>query len=81
MMILLAACVGPLGWWVRRDGRLERDCCDFEGRRMACARGHIYEAVGRRDDAIADFRKAIELDPGPASRSSREGLVRLGVAP
>jgi tetratricopeptide (TPR) repeat protein len=42
-------------------------------------RGHILAALGRRDQAVADFRKALSLDP---SRQVREqvvaGLARLG---
>ena len=76
-------------WTFFRSGRAAQGLADAE-RAVALSpetsyvwdtRGHIYEAIGRRDDAIRDFRKAIELDPGLASRASREGLVRLGVAP
>lgn len=27
------------------------------------ARGHIFEALGRREEAIADFRGALSIDP------------------
>ena len=42
-------------------------------------RAHIYEALGRKDDAIVDYRNAIEQDPDLAE--SKEGLKRLGVEP
>jgi len=42
-------------------------------------RGHIYEALGRRDDAIADFRRALAIEP--RMQGSREGLQRLGGKP
>lgn len=42
-------------------------------------RGHIREALGDKDAAIADYRKAIELDPN--AKDSREGLKRLGASP
>lgn len=42
-------------------------------------RGLVFEVLGKRDDAIADYRKALQLDPG--NESSREGLKRLGAAP
>ena len=37
-------------------------------------RARIQEAAGRRDDAIADFSKALELDPGskPAATIIRQ---------
>jgi tetratricopeptide (TPR) repeat protein len=38
-------------------------------------RAHIYEALGRREEAIADFRRALEADP--ELQSSKEGLARL----
>jgi Flp pilus assembly protein TadD len=42
-------------------------------------RGYIYEALDRKDEAIADFRKALELDPSNEKR--KEPLKRLGVTP
>jgi tetratricopeptide (TPR) repeat protein len=42
-------------------------------------RGHIFEALGRRQEAIADFRRAQAIDPN--HQSSREALKRLGGAP
>ena len=42
-------------------------------------RGHILEALGRKEEAISDFRKALALDPGETGSS--EGLQRLGAAP
>lgn len=45
-------------------------------------RGHIYEVLGRRDGAVADFRKALALDPqNPSAHLARQGLLRLGVIP
>jgi tetratricopeptide (TPR) repeat protein len=45
-------------------------------------RGRIYEAMGRKQDAIADFRAALALDQGAkANADSRAGLQRLGVEP
>jgi tetratricopeptide (TPR) repeat protein len=41
--------------------------------------GHIYEAMGRKDDAVSSFRKALALDP--SLRSSREALDRLKASP
>lgn len=38
-------------------------------------RGNIYEALYRTDDGIADYRKALEIDP--FQTESREALVRL----
>lgn len=42
-------------------------------------RGHILEALGRRQEAIADFRRALELDP--TIQASKDALKRLGAAP
>ena len=42
-------------------------------------RGHIFEALDRKDEAIADFRKALELDP--SDEDYKENLKRLGVTP
>jgi tetratricopeptide (TPR) repeat protein len=42
-------------------------------------RGLIYEALGRSEDAIADFRRALAIDPN--MREGREALQRLGVSP
>jgi lipoprotein NlpI len=42
-------------------------------------RGHIYEALGRKEDAIADFRKALAINPNIPE--SVEGLKRLGAQP
>lgn len=45
-------------------------------------RGHIHEALGRLDEAVADFRKALALEPqNPSAHLTRQGLLRLGVAP
>lgn len=42
-------------------------------------RGHIHEELGSNQAAIRDYRKALDLDAG--SKSSREGLLRLGATP
>ena len=42
-------------------------------------RGHILEALGRREEAIADFRRALASEP--RLQGSRDGLRRLGAAP
>ncbi len=39
-------------------------------------RGHILEALGRKQEAVANFKKAVELNPN--AKLSKEGLVRLG---
>jgi tetratricopeptide (TPR) repeat protein len=45
-------------------------------------RGHIYEALGRHDEAVAAFRKALALEPqNPSAHLTRQGLLRLGVIP
>src|SRR5262245_4990873 len=45
-------------------------------------RGRIYEALGRKEDAIADYRAALALDQGTKPNAdSRAGLRRLGAEP
>jgi Flp pilus assembly protein TadD len=46
-------------------------------------RGIIFEALGRREEAIADFRRALEVAPNnPTVQSSgKEALKRLGAPP
>jgi len=41
--------------------------------------GSIFEALGRREEAIADFRRALSKDPN--MQGSKDGLKRLGVEP
>ena len=41
-------------------------------------RAHILEALGRREDAIAEFRNALSIDP--TQKESQDGLKRLGAA-
>jgi len=41
-------------------------------------RGHSYESLGRREQAIADYRKALSLNPDDAF--SGEALKNLGAA-
>lgn len=45
-------------------------------------RGHIFEALGRREEAVADFRRALSVSGGNLAlrNSSRAGLERLGVS-
>ena len=38
-------------------------------------RGDIYKAMGKTDEAIADYRRALELDPFQSE--SRDALVKL----
>jgi tetratricopeptide (TPR) repeat protein len=42
-------------------------------------RGSIFETLGRKEEAIADFRKALRINSN--LESSKEGLKRLGVSP
>ncbi|HEU0018216.1 MAG TPA: tetratricopeptide repeat protein, partial [Methyloceanibacter sp.] len=42
-------------------------------------RAQIYEALGRKQAAIADFRKVLKLKPG--MQDAIEGLKRLGAEP
>ena len=42
-------------------------------------RGHILEALGRREEAIADFRRALSIEPRLGG--SRDALKRLGATP
>ena len=42
-------------------------------------RGHILEALGRREDAIADFRRALAKEPN--IKDSMAALKRLGASP
>jgi len=42
-------------------------------------RGHIFEALGRREEAISDFRLALSRNAG--LQSSKDALLRLGATP
>jgi len=42
-------------------------------------RGHIFEAMGRREEAIADYRRA--LSKKPDIQGSKHWLKRLGASP
>jgi tetratricopeptide (TPR) repeat protein len=42
-------------------------------------RGSIFEALQRKEEAIADFKRALSVDPD--LQNSRDGLIRLGVTP
>jgi tetratricopeptide (TPR) repeat protein len=46
-------------------------------------RAHILKTIGRRDDAIADYRKALEVEPDNLELTSEieSTLRKLGVAP
>jgi len=46
-------------------------------------RGSIFEALGRREEAIADFRHALAVgvDDPEVQVSGREALKRLGASP
>ncbi|GAG93050.1 unnamed protein product [marine sediment metagenome] len=41
-------------------------------------RGSIFEALGRREEAIADFRQA--LAKNPSIQNSKDALKRLGAS-
>lgn len=38
---------------------------------------HVYEALGRRDDAVTQYRRALSINPN--LQESKDGLKRLGV--
>ena len=42
-------------------------------------RAQLHAAAGRKEQAIADFKKVLEMSPGDAA--TREGLKKLGVEP
>jgi tetratricopeptide (TPR) repeat protein len=42
-------------------------------------RASIFEALGRKEEAIADFRRALAKDPN--KQNSKDGLKRLGATP
>jgi regulator of sirC expression with transglutaminase-like and TPR domain len=42
-------------------------------------RGQIFESLGKREEAIADFRRA--LSRAPSLTEARAGLKRLGAEP
>jgi predicted TPR repeat methyltransferase len=42
-------------------------------------RAAANEKLGKKDQAIADYRKVLALDP--SDKKSAEGLKRLGAAP
>ncbi len=53
----------------------------FDGKKAPAfsARGLIYEKLGERDKAIADFRRALALEPN--LKEPADGLIRLGARP
>jgi len=42
-------------------------------------RAEVYEGLDRKDDAIADYRQALVIDPKDSD--SKDALKRLGVTP
>ena len=42
-------------------------------------RGLAYEKMGDKEQAIADYRKVLEIDP--SNQKAKEGLKRLRVTP
>ncbi len=47
--------------------------------RTLTTRGHLLEAAGRKDEAIADLKTALTLDPDTRTRERAvEALKRLG---
>ena len=42
-------------------------------------RAQVYEGLGRKDDAIADYRQALVIDPN--DQDSKDALTRLGIKP
>jgi Tfp pilus assembly protein PilF len=46
-------------------------------------RAHIFEALGRREEVIADFRRALSVAPNnpDVQALGNEGLKRLGALP
>jgi predicted negative regulator of RcsB-dependent stress response len=73
-------------WTYYRDNRAAEGLADAD-RAVALlpresyvwdTRGHIHEALGKRQEAIRDYREAVKLDQ--RSTSSIEGLKRVGGA-
>ncbi len=54
--------------------QLDSDNADFWD-----TRAQIFQALGRRQEAIADYKRALELDANMTE--TRERLKRLGVSP
>jgi regulator of sirC expression with transglutaminase-like and TPR domain len=52
---------------------------DSNDARALDTRGHILEALGRRDEAIADYRRALAKDSD--HQCSKKALKRLGASP
>jgi Flp pilus assembly protein TadD len=46
-------------------------------------RARIFEALGRREEAIVDFRRSLSVgaDDPEVQASGKEGLKRLGASP
>jgi len=42
-------------------------------------RAEVYEGLGRKDDAIADYRQALAV--APSDQDSKDALKRLGINP
>jgi tetratricopeptide (TPR) repeat protein len=77
--------LGSSGWSgitkaVMPDERLSWVCPTSSAHSHAYdRRAHIYEALGRKEEALADFRKALALNP--TIQTSQEGLTRLRATP
>jgi predicted negative regulator of RcsB-dependent stress response len=39
-------------------------------------RGDVFKALGRKDEAVADYRKALEMDPDADTRTAVEAALR-----
>jgi hypothetical protein len=42
---------------------------------MLATRGQVYERIGATEEALADYRKAIQINP--SQLAAKEGLARL----
>ena len=75
-------------WTYYKLGKLQEGLADVDnilshGWKTAaatyCTRGHILEALGRKQEAIADLRTALSLDPDKRTRDRIDAaLARLG---
>lgn len=84
---LCALCYNGRAWTYFRAGKAEQGLPDVEKAlslqsshaAILDTRAHLLEALGRREEAVADFRRALERDPKLAE--SIAGLKRLGGGP
>ena len=65
------------------NGRAIADCTEAirlapDGFQAYALRGALFERQGEKDEAVADYRRALSLEPRAAEAS--DGLRRLGVA-